>query len=420
MIRFLPTLCLFSISITCAATSPVNPVLEPFDFDSDRFNTVNDFRTGKYLRPLVSGAGFEWPTVSHIDWNDDGLKDLLVGYNLRKPDKIRMVVYINQGSPGNPLYSGTDGPDSCFYVRALYPGEKSARLFENDGYHSRQHPHKFLVHQTAILDFDHDGLFDILLNEGMIDRQHQRGQWFLHNTGKPGKPEFKAYYLHDPKSFEEMPGGEYQKLLRMFLDPPFKSGLQSFSMLDWNGDRVPDLQYSGSTTHLVFGKLNKQGQWQPSSRKWQEQSPDDDFIFGRNAHMTSADLDDDGLVELIVAHADGLNDSPANGYLSLYRQTGMPPSSEFALVKPVLFTLNDGKNPLFHPDWSWPFLMAKYGWWFPRVTALDFDEDGDIDIVAGWGGGNDQRQYGDRLYLYRSRLIKTNSGKFSKPLYTGF
>lgn len=371
------------------------------DFKSDRYNTVKDYITGDYLSPKLPGETFEWPTVSPVDWNNDGLFDLLVGYNLREPDYIRMVVFINQGSSGMPAFTGKNSPETCFYVKAIYPDETTRRIFENFGSHTPHHPHKFLVHQTAILDFDNDGLFDILLNEGMIDRKTKRGQWFLHNIGAQGKPQFKAYYLHSKHGLEDLPKGPYIDVLKMFITPPFNSGLQSFSMLDWNSDGIPDLQYTGSSTYLIIGNIANNGAWYSKHKEWLYQKPDNLESFGNQAYMATADFNSDGVNELIVASPVNRKTRFPDGFLSLFIRSEKN-ASEYTEINSALFTLNGEDNPYLFPDYRWPFVFAKHGWWYPRISTFDFDEDGDIDIIAGWGGGNDQKQVGDRMYLYRS------------------
>jgi hypothetical protein len=149
-----------------------------------------------------------------------------------------MVVFINQGEPGKPAFTGKDSPDTCFYVKAIYRGETKSQIFEGDGFHVPHHPHKFLVHQTALMDFDGDGLFDILLNEGMIDIKKRRGQWYLHNIGKQSLPEFRAYYLHESDELEDLPSGSNNQALKMFLTPLL---ILAYSLFPWSTGTVMGL-----------------------------------------------------------------------------------------------------------------------------------------------------------------------------------
>jgi hypothetical protein len=70
------------IILACQTNAAEDPIKGLPDFVNDRVNTVKDYLTGNYLTPQLPGEVFEWPTVSRIDWDNDGQFDLLVGYNL--------------------------------------------------------------------------------------------------------------------------------------------------------------------------------------------------------------------------------------------------------------------------------------------------------------------------------------------------
>jgi hypothetical protein len=108
--------------------------------------------------------------------------------------------------------------------------------------------------------------------------------------------------------------------------------------------------------------------------------------------MATADFDGDGVQELVVASADGGERGDLGAYLAVFSRRGGA-RGPFGVHEESVFTLNRGGNLWWMPE---------RGWWHPRVTALDFDGDGDPDLLAGWGGGNSQRQLGTKLYLYRT------------------
>ena len=378
-------------------------------FEVDRFNTVKDAKIGTSLRPRLVGKDFEWPSVAQVDWNHDGLFDLIVGYNLRQPDVIRMVVYINQGSVGNPKFLGMASHSTCFYVEAIYPDEEKPRIFENAGYHAPHTPHKFLVHTPGVLDVNNDGLFDILVNEGLYDPKQRRGQWLLLNIGLIGKPRFKAVYLHDDHFEPQLSPGPYVEGLTLFRDLPSEArgGLPVFTLVDWDSDGILDIHYSSRSTYIMFGAKDERGNWFVPEKKWQKQLPTDGKPFGITPHMITADFNGDGINELLVASARDNGKYSGDGFLSLFVRVPASPTIRYAREFPRLFSLNSDNNP-------WWFY--KHGWWHPRIAAIDFDEDGDPDILAGWGGGNDQNQKGTKIYLYRTPGgIPGSHPRFSKP-----
>ena len=372
------------------------------DFEADRHNVVRDAEEGGYLTPRLPGEVFEWPSAVPVDWNADGLFDLLVGYNLRDPDVIRMVVYLNRGKHGQPAFTGRRESGACFYVEVVDPDTGESRVFENAGYHEPHRSHKFLVHTPAVLDIDGDGLFDILVNEGVYDRAQRRGQWLLHNVGAPGAPRFEALYLHADALVDRLPPGPYVEAMRHFRDAGGRRSFVAVTMLDWDSDGIADFQYSDDVTRVLFGARGDGPGWQARAEGFVHQRPAGGDRFGRIPHIIAADFDGDGVNELLVANAGGADGRTGDGYLSLYVRDAAEAEPVYRLAVRELFSLNGDDNPWLYPDLGWPWIFPEHGWWYPRISPIDFDEDGDVDIVAGWGGGNDQRQVGDRMYLYRT------------------
>lgn len=136
-----------------------------------------------------------------VDWNSDGKKDLIVGQMDGK-----VVVFINEGTDTNPLFS------SSFPVQladdVLDVGTRSA---------------------PRVYDWNRDGLFDLLIGEfeGFI--------YFTENVGTPESPLFRKIaplFLYN---------GE-------ILRYPHPKGYSHsrLSVADWNNDGHEDIVVGGS------------------------------------------------------------------------------------------------------------------------------------------------------------------------------
>lgn len=395
-IRHLPVLSvlILLLPVAVSATGLYSGPLP--DFEGDRFHRVVDFQTGQPLEPGLPGETFEWASPAVVDWNHDGVFDLIVGYNLREPDMIRMVVYLNQGSVGDPRFTGTPGPDTCFYVETVYPGESGFRIFESLGWHMPYSGHKFMVHNPGIYDFNHDGLFDILVNEQTYDPGQGRGQWFLLNTGSPGAPEFGvSAYLHDDAAAQGLPPGGYRDAFDLFRQLPGNAtgSYPCMTLVDWNSDGIPDINYANASTQVLYGALDGAGNWYARDGAWSPASPVGEGEFGHTPHILTADFNGDGVNELLVGDAQGHCQPGCDGFLELFVRD--PGTTEVRYIRDTdrMFMLSSPANPDGFPD---------AGWWHPRPAAIDFDEDGDPDILCGWGGGNGQGQVGTGIYHYRT------------------
>ena len=365
------------------------------DFDGDRFNAVMDARTGAYLRPALPGSVFEWPSAAPVDWNGDGLFDLIVGYNLREPDVMRMVVYVNQGQIGTPAFTGEPSPVTCFYLEATYPHETHARIFEAEGRHLS---HIWIGYRPRIIDLNGDGRFDILVNEGTYDLAEHRGQWLLLNEGEPGHPRFRAVFLQGDSVEQELPPGPYTVAMQLLNRHPAgeQGAYPSVDVVDWDSDGIEDISYSVQHMYLIFGDRDASGRWRPRKPRWEPVVLADGDSFHGVQYIVTVDLDRDGVNEVLVANP--FKPNVPDGYLSLYvRDRARPGEVRYTLARAELFSLNGDAIP-----WWRSLFFPRHGWWHPRITALDYDEDGDPDILAGWGGGNGQRHYGERMYLYRT------------------
>jgi hypothetical protein len=128
--------------IVCAISCAFGSSLP--DFKGDANNTLKDCETNQLLEPgipVVSGYTWQYASPTQVDWNGDGLFDLLVGYNVKNIannpaiDSLKLVVYINQGSIGGPMFTGRPSDTTCFLVEIKYPGQNFMRPFSALGAH---------------------------------------------------------------------------------------------------------------------------------------------------------------------------------------------------------------------------------------------------------------------------------------------
>ena len=140
-------------------------------------------------KPLDVGHNSS-PTV--FDWNNDGLQDLIVGRTEGIP--ACLYLFLNTGSSGNPLFSATDT------VRCA--GEPIQIYYSYPDFH----------------DLNFDGLEDLIVgaSNGNIH--------CFENTGTPSMPSFEELVLLRSNG-EDINVGDYVRP----------------TICDWNEDGIPDL-----------------------------------------------------------------------------------------------------------------------------------------------------------------------------------
>jgi hypothetical protein len=364
------------------------------DFNGDKNNKIMDFETGSLLDPGLPGTGFEFASPTAVDWNNDGLYDLLVGYNLQTPDSLKFVVFINQGSVGDPKFTGRASDTTCFFLNVKYPGQSTFRHFASLGYHPTApgDNHRFMGFAPSIFDWNNDGLFDIFLSEGTCDKAcgccgtvctmlwNRRGIWLLINTGTVGNPEFgKVTNLSYNPFNQGYPGETLTNLefqgVSLFTQISCNGNFPQATLLDWDSDGIMDINYAVKWADIVFGDTTASGQWKPRTSWVRQDALNSDLSFGHHPLIRDGDFNNDGVNEL----------------LSLKGQY-----SEF-----WLFVRNPDTTAtnLFIRD-SLLYKRSVIGW-HPKYDIIDYDEDGDMDVLAGWGRGNGEpAQPG--IWLYRT------------------
>ncbi|MCK5147984.1 VCBS repeat-containing protein [bacterium] len=139
--------------------------------------------------PLDVGAN-SCPVV--IDWNNDGLKDLIIGN-----ESFRVLSYINTGTVHAPIFDNSTPYTTVLYSNSFY----------------RCHP--------EVLDLDRDGKKDLLVS------QNNGNVYFYKNLGTDVQPYFtspeNSLKLTDERDLIVSAGGAHME------------------MADWNNDGLPDL-----------------------------------------------------------------------------------------------------------------------------------------------------------------------------------
>jgi hypothetical protein len=180
----------------------------------DSFGYINFFRRlpgGDLTRmPLIEFNGepllverLSAPVVT--DWNEDGLHDLLIGSAAPGMGYGTLLLYLNQGSAGSPLFEGDPG----YVCVGEYPLVESYT-------------------KPGFIDVTGDGLRDIVYANGSACF------FYMENTGIPGAPSFEAV---DSLTTEG-------RLINL-------SYYGSICMADWDADGYPDL-LAGDFTGRLF------------------------------------------------------------------------------------------------------------------------------------------------------------------------
>ncbi|OPL18599.1 MAG: hypothetical protein AVO35_04515 [Candidatus Aegiribacteria sp. MLS_C] len=170
-------------------------------------------------RPIHVGLN---SAPSATDWNGDGLTDLVVGRMEGVPTGL--FLYVNEGSAGQPLFSGTD---------TVTCGGEPIQLYAS---------------YPDFGDLDGDGLEDLI-----VGNTTGRIPCYM-NSGTPEDPLFL----------------EYSHLVADGQEINFTTCVRP-SICDWNGDALPDLLASTweGTIHLFLG-LESTG---TGPHQWEEGVP---------------------------------------------------------------------------------------------------------------------------------------------------
>ena len=74
--------------------------------------------------------------------------------------------------------------------------------------------------------------------------------------------------------------------MKMFhpLPEAMSGSYPTFTLVDWDSDGIPDIQYSTKQTYVLYGAIDDAGNWHPRDGQWQMQMPVGESSFGFKPH----------------------------------------------------------------------------------------------------------------------------------------
>lgn len=305
---------------------------------------------------VMSMSDQAWPCI--CDWNNDGVNDLLIGGGYGWPRII-----INKGSNEQPAFGEP---------QLIFSEGKPIRLLRDDIL-SSQHWHNMGYPFPAFVDWDGDGLNDLMLpnetnriiwykNIGTKEEPKFGQRQFLAVDGFPDSPELRAQSGRMAED-ENLPNYPYPK----DDGSPFfwRTGA---AFADWNNDGLMDfithdnerkatlfVQYRDAAGELC---LKKHGHIRLADSRLI-----DDSIVGRPMHWTESfravDWDGNGLMDLVYSVA-------GTGKIYLLRNVG-------SVSKPVF------DSPREFKCFGEPIGFTAHG---PHPWVGDANGDGKPDILG--------------------------------------
>lgn len=277
---------------------------------------------------LVQSAGLDitvpgYSVPSFVDWNDDGLMDLIVGEGSGGSPSAKVGVYLNTGTAGAPQFSGS------FYAQSvgsdlIETGSGCMGLFPRTVY------------------WDGDGMKDLLVGraDGMIK--------LYGNIGTEAAPTFDAgvfLQVGEPGS-------------KVDIDIGYRA---TASMVDWNNDGRKDLVSGGLSGNIqVF--LNEGTDAAPDflTSFFAQAGGSDLVVPSIRSSPVILDLDGDGRKDLLTGNT--------NGELLFYANTGTdadPSFDDFVYVESEGVPIDHAGTPRSRPfitDWTGDgYLDVLYG-----------------------------------------------------------
>ena len=247
---------------------------------------------------------------------------------------------------------------------------------------------------TAVVDdFDNDGTPDLFLFNA------RQLAIFIPNASVP-----KSVTANPPQMFWQF----------FNSDPKFRTNWTVSAMVayDYDGDGYKDIIYADMSGRIWLWKnIHSRGNtrfFDPNGRVLLFSDPDvgTTAAYG-GAVLDLADVDDDGVPDLVVGHTDKRNIFLYPGKL-VNQQLVFDPREKIALVRPdgdlgnlvsVDPTIPNSKNPKLLPSFA-PTL----------IKVIDVDRDGIKDIFIATDAWRQGANFGGSIYLFKGRG-RTTDGK---------
>jgi len=298
--------------------------------------------------------------VRAVDWNNDGRTDLVAGdtdgfvWLFRNIGNQKFPVF----APGERLMAGGD------YIKVL--GEEERRV--RDGYA-----------RTDICDWNNDGRKDLVVADG-------RGWIFLYlNEGTDAAPVLAAgtrLYAYN-KSRTQL----------LVIDGTARS---SVMVCDWDGDGRKDV------IHAITGQGNVSENWNWPSRGG-DQSLESGFLFYRNVGTDDAPvLDYPSWITDRWGNVITYPSRPNCGSFVDWNGDGRKDfiAAQFeASVRYYENTNTIGGEPKFEDTNGVEIVRPFTVQMISGADAVDFNQDGDIDILTGQGHGGSGLRFYERDYI---------------------
>ena len=208
--------------------------------------------------PLVPGS-YAIPCAT--DWNGDGRKDLMVGYQ----SAGKVALYLNAGSDASPVFTN--------FVNLQAGGADITHISGGCGA-----PAPFAC------DYDHDGQRDLLVGDGANGYVY-----FYRNTNTDSAPILA-------------PG-----VALMVGASPLSVGSRATPCIyDWDGDSLSDLLCGGGDGYVVFFKNTGTAQAPAYAAGSRIQAGGADLYLGYRSVVRIFDWDGDGVNDLVGSSTDGV------------------------------------------------------------------------------------------------------------------
>lgn len=344
------TLLQLLIGLSCLAQSAAadnSPAPSPERGSASRSDYVPNFGPAEFVQAGgtdIVVPGYSVPSFAY--WNDDDLRDLIVGEGVAEfPGKVR--VYLNVGTQSSPAFAG------FFYAQSLgadleVPAEGCMGAFPRVVYWDRDARKDLLIGRP-------DGLVALYLNVGTDSQPTFDGGQLLQVGDDEEEVDISVYYRAAPTT------------------------------VDWNNDGNKDLVV-GSVDGLIYLFINEDSDTSPLFLHTQYAMMDDETLLAVPSTRSSPvvlDMDGDGRKDLLVGDREG--------QLLFYRNTATDAAPAFA---PYTLAQSEGV-PIDLPDLprARPFVCDWTGDGLHDV--LVGSEDGTVRLYQGLPTPGDLDQDGD-------------------------